>query len=204
MTRRRAAMLGAAGLTAVAGVAAGRGAAADEAGEVSGGGAGWMPGVRRRQLRRNFSSGGRVAQRGLILHVQEGEVSPFKWFSTAAAKSSSHFWVSEKGGIEQYVSVLDRAWTQAQGNDEWASVETSGFATQPLTSAQINAVARIYAWGARAYGWPLSVTDSAKGRGLGTHSIGGKRWGGHKCPGPLRARNREAILARARELIRQA
>ncbi|MEU3061703.1 peptidoglycan recognition protein family protein [Streptomyces subrutilus] len=160
---------------------------------------GWMPGAARKPIGVNFGQGGRAGQRGLILHVQEGEGSLFERFSDPRTRSSAHFWVSQAGEIEQYVSVHDRAWTQSAGNVDWVSVETSGFVGRPLTAAQVDAVARVYAWGARAHGWPLEVTDSPTGRGLGTHAMGGAAWGAHACPGTLRARQREAVLSRVRE-----
>ncbi|MEO3977696.1 N-acetylmuramoyl-L-alanine amidase [Streptomyces sp. CAU 1734] len=159
---------------------------------------GWMPGIARKPIGENFSRGGRAGQRGLILHVQEGEGSLFERFSNPATETSSHFWVSQAGEIEQYVSVHDRSWTQRAGNLEWVSIETSGFTGKPLTGPQVDSVARVFAWGAREHGWPLTVTDSPQGRGLGTHSMGGGAWGGHACPGPVRAGQREDVLDRVR------
>ncbi|MGP3691549.1 peptidoglycan recognition protein family protein [Streptomyces sp. IBSNAI002] len=165
----------------------------------SGTGTGWMPGAERKPLNRNFTPGARDAQRGLILHVQEGEGSLYDRFSDPKQRSSAHFWVSQAGEIEQYVSVDDRAWTQGSGNPSWASVETSGFATRPLTDAQVDAVARIYAWGMAEHDWPQALADSPDARGLGTHHMGGADWGGHECPGSLRSAQREDILRRAGE-----
>ncbi|MFF8955617.1 N-acetylmuramoyl-L-alanine amidase [Streptomyces sp. NPDC014894] len=159
---------------------------------------GWMDGVVRKQIDENFSPGEREGQRGLILHVQEGEGSLFERFSNPATRSSAHFWVSQAGEIEQYVSVHDRAWTQRAGNAAWVSIETSGFYGKPLTPAQIDAVAHVYSWGAREHDWPLEVTDSPKGRGLGTHSMGQAAWGGHACPGTVRANQREEVMRRVR------
>ncbi|KOU34905.1 peptidoglycan-binding protein [Streptomyces sp. WM6378] len=160
---------------------------------------GWMPGIIQKPIKENFSRGGRTSQLGLVLHVQEGEGSLFERFSDPATRSSAHFWVSQAGEIEQYVSVQDQAWTQSAGNAEWVSIETSGFAGKPLTTAQVDAVARVYAWGAREHSWPLEVTDSSKGRGLGTHAMGGAPWGGHACPGTIRAGQREAVINRVRQ-----
>ncbi|MGW6710127.1 peptidoglycan recognition protein family protein [Streptomyces sp. NPDC054956] len=157
---------------------------------------GWMPGVSRKPLERNYLVGERDAQRGLVLHVQEGEGSLYEHFGTAGVKASAHFWVSRDGETEQYVSVLDRAWAQVDGNGAWASVETSGFATRPLTEAQLDAVARIYAWGAGTHGWPPAVSDRPDRPGLGIHSMGGASWGAHACPGPLRAEQRAEIIRR--------
>ncbi|MFE0423356.1 N-acetylmuramoyl-L-alanine amidase [Streptomyces sp. NPDC058953] len=163
---------------------------------------GWMDGVVRKPIDVNFRPAERTGQRGLILHVQEGEGSLFERFSNPSVRSSAHFWVSQAGEIEQYVSVHDRSWTQRAGNADWSSIETSGFAGQPLTAAQVDAVARVYTWGARVHGWPPEVTDSPNGRGLGTHSMGGGAWGGHACPGTIRARQREAVMDRVRHSLR--
>nr|WSX48194.1 N-acetylmuramoyl-L-alanine amidase [Streptomyces sp. NBC_00974] len=160
---------------------------------------GWMPGAVRRPLERNFVVGERDAQRGLVLHVQEGEGSLYERFNSPGIKASSHFWVSRSGETEQYVSVLDRAWAQVDGNGSWASVETSGFDTRALTEEQVDAVSRIYTWGCGTHGWPLSVSDSPDQPGLGTHAMGGAPWGAHECPGTLRAGQRTEIIRRVRE-----
>lgn len=169
--------------------------------QAAGGGGGWMPGADRKPLRRNFTAGARDAQRGLVLHVQEGEGSLYERFSDPGLRSSAHFWVSQAGEIEQYVSVNDRAWTQGTGNSAWTAVETSGFATRPLTDAQVDAVARIYAWGITEHDWPPALADGPDARGLGTHLMGGADWGGHECPGPIRSAQREDILRRVGELL---
>ncbi|MEU9604020.1 N-acetylmuramoyl-L-alanine amidase [Streptomyces sp. NPDC048057] len=161
-----------------------------------------MEGISRKPIEANFTPGGREVQRGLILHVQEGEGSLFERFSAPGTRSSAHFWVSQAGEIEQYVSIHDRAWTQRAGNADWASIETSGFTGKPLTPAQIEAVAHVYTWGARVHAWPLEVTNTPQGRGLGTHSMGGAAWGGHACPGPRRAAQRDAIMKRVRQSLR--
>lgn len=162
---------------------------------------GWMPGVTRIPLERNFVPGDRDAQRGLVLHVQEGEGSLYERFNTPGIKTSSHFWVSQEGETEQYVSVLDRAWAQVEGNGSWASVETSGFATRSLTEAQVDAVARIYTWGAGSHGWPPAVSEHPDRPGLGVHAMGGAAWGGHACPGTLRSGQRAEIMRRVRERL---
>ncbi|MCJ0874330.1 N-acetylmuramoyl-L-alanine amidase [Streptomyces sp. AP-93] len=162
---------------------------------------GWMPGVAKIPLERNFVLGDRDAQRGLVLHVQEGEGSLYERFNTPGIKTSSHFWVSRDGETEQYVSVLDRAWAQVEGNGSWASVETSGFAARALTEAQVDAVARIYAWGAGSHGWPAAVSERPDQPGLGIHAMGGAEWGAHACPGALRSGQRAEIMRRVRERL---
>ncbi|MFJ6785551.1 N-acetylmuramoyl-L-alanine amidase [Streptomyces yangpuensis] len=158
----------------------------------------WMPEAILRPLSVNFTPGGLREVRGLVLHVQEGENSLHDRFSDPAVKSSAHFWVSQSGEIEQYVSARDRAWAQGTGNPSWLSVETSGFASRPLTAQQVDSVARIYAWGMAQHGWPLAPAPTPLGRGLGIHSMGGRAWGGHACPGPLRSAQTGEILTAAR------
>ncbi|MFJ1708582.1 N-acetylmuramoyl-L-alanine amidase [Kitasatospora sp. NPDC088346] len=161
-----------------------------------------MPGAVWRPVR-NRTAAGRTEQRGLVLHVQDGRNSPFGWFDDEDSEASSDFWVSTSGRIEQYVDTgSDRAWAQGAGNRAYASVETEGYPSEPLTAAQIEGVAQIYAWGARLWAWPLQVIDSTTERGFTWHGAGGAAWGGHPdCPGPIRKAQRGAILARAAELL---
>ncbi|GLW53980.1 peptidoglycan recognition protein family protein [Kitasatospora phosalacinea] len=151
----------------------------------------------------NRTPNGRTEQRGLVLHVQADDTSPFGWFNQSSSQASSDFWVSKSGSIEQYVDTgSDRAWAQAAGNRVYASVETEGYPSEPLTPAQIEGVAQIYAWGARLWGWPLQVVDNTTDRGLTWHGAGGSAWGGHPdCPGEIRKAQRGAIIARAAELL---
>ncbi|MET9638422.1 peptidoglycan recognition family protein [Streptomyces virginiae] len=158
----------------------------------------WMPDATRKPLAVNFTPGGLREMRGLVLHVQEGENSLHGHFSDPAVQSSAHFWVSQSGEIEQYVSAHDRAWAQGTGNPSWLSVETSGFASRPLTAQQVDSVARIYAWGMAQHGWPLEPASTPLGRGLGIHRMGGRDWGGHSCPGPLRSAQAGEILSTVR------
>ncbi len=135
--------------------------------------------------------------RGLLPHVQMGRGSLVGWFSDARSGVSSHLWVSRDGQVEQYVSLLDRAWAQSAGNPYWVSCECEGTADEDYTPRQISRLGEIYRWGMAVYGWPAQLTDDPIGHGLGTHSMGGAAWGGHTCPGPLRARRRRDILAAA-------
>ncbi|MGW7436731.1 peptidoglycan recognition protein family protein [Streptomyces sp. NPDC054849] len=158
----------------------------------------WMPDATRKPLAVNFTPRGIREMRGLVLHVQEGENSLHDHFSDPAVESSAHFWVSQSGEIEQYVAAHDRAWAQSAGNPSWLSVETSGFASRPLTAQQVDSVARIYAWGMAQHGWPLEPASTPRGRGFGIHSMGGRDWGAHSCPGPLRSSQTGEILSTVR------
>ncbi|EFC80880.1 peptidoglycan recognition family protein [Parafrankia sp. EUN1f] len=148
---------------------------------------------------RNYTAGGIVVPtRGLIVHVQQGNGSLFGWFDNAASQVSAHLWVSKTGAVEEYVLLTDRAWAQAAGNRFWISVECEGFTTEDYTPQQLGRLAEIYRWGMAEFGWPAQITDDPNGYGLGTHRMGGASWGGHACPGDLRAGRRTDILAAAR------
>ncbi|MFI2184626.1 N-acetylmuramoyl-L-alanine amidase [Streptomyces sioyaensis] len=161
-----------------------------------------MPGATWRPVI-NVHKNGTKEHRGLVLHVQAGDNSPFGWFDRTDSQASSDFWVSKTGTIEQYVDTgVDYAWAQAAGNPYYASVETEGEPSEALTAAQVEGVAKIYAWGHKTFGWPLVVVDSTIAHGLTWHGAGGAAWGGHTgCPGDLRKKQRADIMARAKVLV---
>jgi len=138
------------------------------------------------------------AQRGWILHVVQGNGSPYNYFqgSRYPGRKFSHFWVSKAGTVEQYAPINYKGWAQSAGNAEWWSVETEGFPTEPLNPKQIEALARLHIWLGADDKW----TDDVGGTGIGVHSMGGSAWGGHACPGNVRAAQRVAILSRVTEL----
>ena len=136
-----------------------------------------------------------TSHNGLVLHVQVGNGSCYNEFANPANQASSTWWVSKGGVIEQYVDSDLIAWTEAAGNPYWNSVETEGTPDQPLTNPQVQSLARIYAWGAQTYHWPLALTDDPNGRGFGWHGMGGAAWGGHYgCPGEIRKSQRSTVL----------
>jgi hypothetical protein len=111
--------------------------------------------------------------------------------------------VAKDGACEQYVNAgVDRAWAQANGNAYYCSVETEGYPGEPLTNAQIDTLARLYAWGHQTFGWPLVVVDSTSAHGFTYHGVGGAAWGGHyDCPGDLRKGQRQAVIDRAKGVL---
>jgi hypothetical protein len=146
----------------------------------------------------HHSPGMVLPPRGLIPHLQMGGNSLAGWFSNARSGVSSHLWVSRAGDLEQYVDLTEKAWAQAAGNPYWISCECEGATeAEDYTPAQIARLGEIYRWGMAIYGWPPTITDDPGGRGLGTHRMGGAAWGGHSCPGDLRASRRRDILAAA-------
>lgn len=140
----------------------------------------------------------------MVIHIAEGDSIDGIWRWQAGNHDvSSYFIVGKDGTVWQCVDLRDRAWTQAAGNVEWIGVENAGWHTTPLTTQQVEANARLFAWLNVEYGVPLALTDDpTNGRGLGWHGMGGAAWGGHfGCPGdPIKAQRPE-ILDRAKQIV---
>lgn len=140
---------------------------------------------------------------GAIEHVTTNHGDPFNWFVNPNNQASSHFWISDDGELEQMVDTDYASWAQAGGNYQYVSVETSGVPEVPLTPAQVDTFARLYAWGHNVHGWPLQMANMPGQRGLGWHGMGGDRWGGHYgCPGVPRMAQRALVLTKAQSILR--
>lgn len=135
---------------------------------------------------------------GLVLHVQVGDNSLYERFNDPATQVSSTWWTAKNGIIERYVPTDLTAWAQAAGNGEYNSVETEGYPNEPLTLAQIAAIAHIMRHGHARYHWPYKVVNRPGRRGLIWHGAGRNLWGGHPdCPGDIRKSQRGLIVALA-------
>jgi hypothetical protein len=142
--------------------------------------------------------GAMSAHLGLVLHVQEGNGGLSGWFNNPSSSASSTWWVSKTGIVEQYVDADLQAWAQASGNSTYNSVETEGYTTEPLTAQQIDALAALYTWGNRTFGWPYVESNTVGNKGFAWHGMGGAAWGNHPgCPGDLRKNARPTILQKA-------
>lgn len=150
-----------------------------------------------------WMGGALTASRGVVFHVNAGNGDPYNWWTNPADPNvaSAHLQIMKSGELRQYVPLDRIAWAEVDGNGSWHSVETEGFPTELLTDAQFATFARLLAWGhTSGWGWPLQVCDDPSGTGLGTHQMGGAAWGGHACPGPVRAAQRPALLAAAQQI----
>lgn len=143
-----------------------------------------------------------IEQRGLVVHIAEGSYwGTINWQMNPEASVSSHFVVSYSGEIAQMLDTDITAWTQAEGNGHWLSVENEGYTPNELTPAQLDANARIFRKGHEVYGYPLVVANSPSDRGLGHHSMGyenGVYWGHSECPGPNIKAQKPDIVERAK------
>lgn len=144
--------------------------------------------------------------RGWVLHVVVGSGSPWPTFEHAAAgdRRFSHLWVARDGSVEQYQDLDREAWAAVAGNTSWWHVETEGYPTEPLTYAQMEALARWHVWSQA----PDELAATPSGYGIGTHAMGGAAWGGHNCPDPRpglpgpRSKQRQMILDTAKTIRR--
>lgn len=140
---------------------------------------------------------------GVVMHTQEGNNSPHGWFNRKDSRSSSTWWISKKGVLEQYVDIAtEYAWAQGSGNAMYHSIEFEGWVREALTGAQLETAANLYAWGATERGWAMRLAESPGQQGFGWHGMGAKSgWGHPNCPGDIRRPQRALILARAAALL---
>jgi hypothetical protein len=138
---------------------------------------------------------------GLVLHVQQGTGSLAGYFNNPASQVSAHFWVSQAGALEQYVDTDLQAWAEEAGNVDYLSVETEGFDTAPLTSAQISMLGVLLAWCASTYKFPLTGPVAHGQSGFTPHcnpdGTPDPAWGNHPCPGTIRLGQMGQIITAA-------
>lgn len=150
--------------------------------------------------------GGSSKMRGLIFHTMVGNLpGTIAVFNDPKYQASAFLGIDQAGLIHQFGPLLANwmAWAQEAGNPDWYSCEMAddGNTENPYTQEQITAGAQVAEVLSRVANFPLQVTDSVDGYGLGTHVMGGSAWGGHTCPGPgPRAGQRPAIIALAKQV----
>jgi hypothetical protein len=143
---------------------------------------------------------------GAVIHTEVGyEHNVIAEFNTPAAKASAFFSISMTGAVHQYGPLGSNwmAWTQVDGNPHYRGVEHEdhGNDANPITDVQLAASAQVFEAMSAFDGWPLEPTDDPSGgRGIIFHVDGGAAWGGHDCPGPVRERQRPALIALAKAI----
>jgi hypothetical protein len=162
----------------------------------------WFSFAEKRPIGINYGSGGNYP-RLLIVHTIVGSLSSAdNWFRNPKARVSAHFGVGKDGRIVQWVNTSDRAWANVSANSISISIENEGQTNEPLTDAQVEANARIYAEAAKVHGISLTRAASATGSGIGYHSqFSSWSGGGTACPGPKRVAQIPAVLSRAKEIF---
>jgi hypothetical protein len=163
----------------------------------------------------NGVSGGmgtRAQIRGFLPHTMVGNLAgTLSLFNRPGFDASAHFCIDQAGQIVQMGPVGPgrwKAWAEAAGNPFWISAESAdnGNPDNPYTPAQLWALAQIAELTSRPdqCNYPLQVTDSTGGLGIGTHAMGGAAYGGHSCPDVpphhVRSAQRPQIITYARQL----
>jgi len=116
----------------------------------------------------------------LNLHVAVSEAASLHDLFNRSGQVDSHFYVRRDGTVEQYVDTDWRAFADLDGNDATISVETQGGVnnpdSEPWTTAQLEALAQLYAWVVRTHGIAHKVATSShadeRSRGLSWHRLG--------------------------------
>lgn len=141
-----------------------------------------------------------IKPRAVILHSAAGRGSLYKFFLNSS-NLESHFWVSETGVIEQYISTNVRADANLNANSFAISIETesSVTATERWSPAQAAAIVKLVTWICDTHGIPKKQIESATGSGIGWHIMFGSPgpWTpvAKSCPGPARIKQaRDEII----------
>lgn len=165
----------------------------------------WLPGASVVDLshsRGNGPFGSNGPFLGVILHVNvSGKGSngtPIDYFRTNPGQVTPNFQVYKDGSIVQFLPLDWQPWCQIAGNFQYAAIETGGDPDEALTDEQLASCARIVKAYHDELGMVYAVADQPGQKGIGTHQMGGVAWGGHACPGTIRAGQRGRILELAR------
>jgi hypothetical protein len=148
----------------------------------------------------NWGGTVRRPPKGMVCHTAEGSYQgTIGWQQNPVSDVSSHFVTAQAGQYGQMLDLDVAAWTQADGNPDWISVENEGNHLTAWTSGQIEAMAQIFAFLRRTWpSIPNQLTNSPSVGGLGWHGMGGVAWGNHPdCPGDVNRALLPVILNRA-------
>lgn len=141
-----------------------------------------------------------IVPRVVIMHSAAGRGSLYNFFRTSSSLES-HFWVSEKGVIEQYIDTATRADANRNANGFAISIETesSPSATEPWNPVQLAAIVRLVRWCCTEHRIPVRQTPAWDSSGIGWHIQFGAPgpWTpvAKSCPGPARIRQMPALIA---------
>jgi N-acetylmuramoyl-L-alanine amidase len=168
---------------------------------------GWLPQAIKRDVGApgKYSNGLMRSHLGIVLHVNDSQGnqvtstngdSLYIWI-TGNHGMSCHFQISQMGVIEQYIDTRYSSWCQADGNDDYLSIETEGHPDTALTELQVQAAAKILAYVHAEHGIPLHLAEHPGEQGFGWHGMGAPAWGHASCPGDPRKAQRARILTLA-------
>jgi hypothetical protein len=148
----------------------------------------------------NHTTGGNNP-RFFVAHIMVGYMAGTDTvFRNPHVQASAHFGVSRGGAVWQWVDTDDQAWHAFAANNCSIGVEHAGFPWEPLTPAQIQASAKLYAWINQKYpAVHLWMNKRLEGSGLAYHEKY-PEWNldQHSCPGHLIEGQLDEILAIAK------
>lgn len=130
---------------------------------------------------------------GVVVHVNVGKTTD-AFFANNPDDVCPNFQIYKDGSIHQYLPLNWQPWCQRAGNQTFAAIETEGYPAEGYTVQQVTAIARVLREYQIRMGLKPIITNSPYQPGIGTHSMGGAAWGGHACPGDIRAAQRVAII----------
>jgi N-acetylmuramoyl-L-alanine amidase-like protein len=166
---------------------------------------GWIKGITHHRSP-FYTPGGMSVPRGvqgLVVHTMVGNLAGTdnEFLHT---HYSSHFGTGQDGTLIQWVDIKGgAAEAQAGGNGNWYSIEDADNLnpSNPFTQPQINRIAQVLELTSRVGNFPLQLTSSPSGEGLGWHGMGGVAWGNHPdCPGRVRRAQLPGIVALAKQI----
>lgn len=141
---------------------------------------------------------------GWVLHVNQSHGNLDAFFAGDESVNPSsvcpNFQVYQDGTVHQHLPLLSAPWCQVDGNTTYGAVETEGMDSEPLTAAQVRSIGRIHNAYHQYGAVPDQVANAPGQHGIGIHSMGGASWGGHACPGTIRAGQRTAIIQAAQAI----
>lgn len=140
------------------------------------------PEAKKKLLDTQYLSGKSMAAYNRVnLHVQAGTGSLYNFFNHQG-RSSSHFWVSYSGVVEQYVDTKLQAEADLDGNDATVSIETEGGTgssadTDKWTTQQVDALVKLVKWILDTHEIPKKLAENSKSgsessRGISWHRLG--------------------------------
>ncbi len=142
----------------------------------------------------------RIKPRVVIMHSAAGRGSLWNFFRRSS-NLESHFWVSERGVVEQYMDTTRRADANNKANGFAISIETesSRSATEPWTPAQFEAIINLVRWCCDTHDIPKIKCPTWDGYGIGWHIQFGApgAWTpvSKSCPGPARIAQMPTLIA---------
>lgn len=142
----------------------------------------------------------RITPRAIILHSAAGKGSLYQWWLTNPRGLESHLWIAENGTTEQYVPFNIRADANGAANSFAISIETEStkYATEPWTQAQVDRLIAVLDWVCRTYSIPRRLMTHPTDSGIAWHVQFGAPgpWTGvaKVCPGPARIAQVKSVI----------